>query len=96
MSSGPGRQNLALRDIGLAWHAKTRRQAYHRLLMDVHAEEVGKGGEDGECAAMEINRRQDLWAEFYLPGNAWHPCIRNSYNSCVGWTESFPGTWTFI
>jgi hypothetical protein len=41
MSSGPGRQNLALRDIGLAWHAKTRRQAYHRLLMAVHAEEVG-------------------------------------------------------
>ncbi len=41
MSSGPGRQNLALRDIGLVGHAKTRRQAYHRLLMDVHAEQVG-------------------------------------------------------
>ena len=23
---------------------------------------------------MQINRRQDLWAEFYLPGNAWHRC----------------------
>jgi len=24
-------------------------------------------------STMEINRRQDLWAEFYLPENAWHP-----------------------
>jgi REP element-mobilizing transposase RayT len=30
-------------------------------------------------STMQINRRQDRWAEFYLPGNIWHPWPPGSY-----------------
>jgi hypothetical protein len=35
-----------------------RPKAYHRLVMGVHAEKAGSE------AAMQINRRQDLWLSF--------------------------------
>jgi hypothetical protein len=55
----------------------TRPKAYHRLVTDVHA---GKAGSE---AAMEINRRQDLWAEFYRPGNAWHPGVPGLFETSM-------------
>jgi len=42
MLSGRGRQNLALRISGSPGMRTARPKAYHRLVTDVHVEEVGK------------------------------------------------------
>jgi hypothetical protein len=41
----------------------------------------------GNVPRWRINRRQDLWAEFYLPGNAWHPWVPGLFETSRGLVE---------